>query len=52
MSRSSQGALPPASRLYLATLVGSDTFILVFGGLASFMLGPAFWVWTGSALRR
>lgn len=38
--------------LYLATLLGSDTFILVFGGLASVVLGPAFWVWTGSALRR
>ncbi|MBI2323794.1 MAG: hypothetical protein HYU87_02370 [Chloroflexi bacterium] len=38
--------------LYLATLLGSDTFVLVFGGLASVVLGPAFWVWTGSALRR
>lgn len=38
--------------LYLATLFGSDTFILVFGGLASVVLGPAFWMWTGSALRR
>lgn len=38
--------------LYLATLLGSETFILVFGGLASVVLGPAFWVWTGSALRR
>jgi hypothetical protein len=38
--------------LYLATLVGSETFILVFGGLASVVLGPIFWLWTGSALRR
>lgn len=38
--------------LYVATLLGSDTFILVFGGLASVVLGPAFWMWTGSALRR
>jgi hypothetical protein len=38
--------------LYVATLLGSETFILVFGGLASVVLGPAFWMWTGSALRR
>jgi hypothetical protein len=38
--------------LYLATLFVSETFILVFGGLASVVLGPAFWMWTGSSLRR
>lgn len=38
--------------LYVATLLGSETPILVFGGLASVVLGPAFWMWTGSALRR
>ncbi len=38
--------------LYLSTLFGSDTGILVFGGLASVILGPVFWMWTGSALRR
>ena len=38
--------------LYLATLLGSETFVLVFGGLASVVLGPAFWMWTGNALRR
>jgi hypothetical protein len=38
--------------LYLATLIVSETFILVFGGLASVVLGPAFWMWTGNALRR
>lgn len=38
--------------LYVATLLGNETFILVFGGLASVVLGPAFWMWMGSALRR
>lgn len=37
--------------LYLATLAGSETAVLVFGGLASVVLGPAFWMWTGSALK-
>lgn len=37
--------------LYLGTLLGSETLILVFGGLASVVLGPAFWMWTGNALR-
>jgi hypothetical protein len=38
--------------LYIATFLGSDTGILVFGGLASVILGPIFWMWLGSALRR
>ncbi len=37
--------------LYLATLLGADTLVLVFGGLASVVLGPAFWAWLGGALR-
>ena len=39
--------------LYLATALAPDTLVgVVAGGLASVVLGPAFWVWTGSALRR
>jgi hypothetical protein len=38
--------------LYFATLLAADTLITVFGGLAAVVFGPAFWLWTGSALRR
>jgi hypothetical protein len=38
--------------LYLATVFSADTLVTVFGGLAAVVLGPAFWMWTGSALRR
>ena len=38
--------------LFFATLLGSDMLVTVFGGLAAVVLGPAFWMWTGSALRR
>lgn len=63
LARSGRGGLPPGLGalgvaagadlvlLYLATLVGADTLVLVFGGLASVVLGPAFWAWLGSALR-
>jgi hypothetical protein len=37
--------------LFVATLVGSTALILVTGGLASVVLGPAFWIWTGRFLR-
>jgi hypothetical protein len=37
--------------LYVATLVGSANAILVTGGLASVILGPAFWIWSGRVLR-
>ena len=51
------GALAVASGidlvlLYFATLFGSDMLVTVFGGLAAVVLGPAFWMWTGSALSR
>ena len=38
--------------LYFATLFGSDMLVTVFGGLGAVVLGPAFWMWTGSALGR
>ena len=36
--------------LFIATVVGSTPLILVFGGLASVVLGPAFWAMTGRLL--
>jgi len=38
--------------LFVATVAAADTLILVSGGLASVILGPAFWIWTGRVLRR
>ena len=38
--------------LYGATIAGASTVILVTGGLASVVLGPAFWIWSGRLLRR
>jgi hypothetical protein len=37
--------------LYVATVAQADTLILVSGGLASVILVPAFWIWTGRVLR-
>ena len=36
--------------LFFATAIGSTTLILVTGGLASVVLGPAFWTMTGRLL--
>lgn len=38
--------------LYAATVAGATNVILVTGGLASVVLGPAFWIWSGRLLRR
>jgi hypothetical protein len=38
--------------LFFATVAGSTPFILVTGGLASVILGPAFWIWSGRILSR
>jgi hypothetical protein len=38
--------------LFLATVAGSTPLILVTGGLASVVLGPAFWIWSGRILSR
>jgi hypothetical protein len=38
--------------LFAATVVGSSVPILVTGGLASVVLGPAWWVWIAVLLRR
>ncbi len=37
--------------LYAATVAGATPVILVTGGLASVVLGPAFWIWSGRLLR-
>jgi len=36
--------------LFFATVAGSTPLILVTGGLASVVLGPAFWIWSGRLL--
>lgn len=38
--------------LFAATVAAADQVILVSGGLASVILVPAFWIWTGRVLRR
>lgn len=38
--------------LFLATVAGSTPAILLTGGLASVILGPAFWIWSGRVLSR
>lgn len=37
--------------LFFATVAQSENLILVSGGLASVILVPAFWIWTGRVLR-
>lgn len=38
--------------LFLATVFGSQTLILISGGLTSVIVGPLFWIWLGLSLRR
>ena len=38
--------------LFVATVAASQGLILVTGGLASVILVPVFWIWTGRTLRR
>ena len=38
--------------LFAATVAAAQTLVLVTGGLASVILVPAFWIWTGRTLRR
>ena len=37
--------------LFFATVAASEGLILVTGPLTAIILGPAFWIWTGRALR-
>lgn len=37
--------------LFIATVAASENLILLSGGLASVILVPAFWIWTGRVLR-
>jgi hypothetical protein len=37
--------------LFAATVAAAEQAILVTGGLASVILVPAFWIWTGRVLR-
>jgi hypothetical protein len=38
--------------LFFATVAGSTPLILLTGGLASVVLGPVFWIWSGRILGR
>jgi len=38
--------------LFFATVAGSTPAILLTGGLASVILGPTFWIWSGRVLSR
>jgi hypothetical protein len=38
--------------LFLATFAGSQTLILLSGGLTSLIAGPIWWIWLGSQLRK
>jgi len=40
-----------AASMGIATVAQAETLILVSGGLASVILVPAFWIWTGRVLR-
>jgi len=37
--------------LYLATISGVQTLILISGGLTSVILGPIWWIWIGAAMQ-
>ena len=38
--------------LFFARVAGSTPTILLTGGLAAVILGPAFWIWSGRVLSR
>jgi hypothetical protein len=38
--------------LFFATFTGSQTLILLSGGLTSVIVGPIWWIWLGSELRK